>query len=363
MDLSFNSTFDIAWNMDTQAKSAFVWPVLFVAMVGTACGQADLASEVARKIDHSFALHKFAAAGSASAVRLLLSEPHIDLDLPDAQGWTSLMNAAQSGNPEVVRLILEYPGSNSDIVNYRSTDGLTALAIAVIVHSPEISGLLINAGANLDAVDDEAPPAVVSITACKKCISTGTLWAEAPTAKAWHALASLGFPLKGKPVDDASYRAALLAYQKNKPQLHRTGLLDEKTYRSLREGQPEDVGASDKSSIDEAPLVMAAQWAQAEKRSKDELEAAYKSARSILPKIKAACPDTFALSQQPGPGPNQPVVLIASHQCAFVVSYWPKSNEVVHSSASDEADEWLAYCTLQMATITKCTGPASAAAR
>ncbi|MFM0520743.1 ankyrin repeat domain-containing protein [Caballeronia jiangsuensis] len=349
--------------MDTQPKSAFVWPVLFVAMVGTAYGQADLASEVARKIDQSFTLHKFAAAGSASAVRLLLSEPHIDLDLPDAQGWTPLMNAAQSGNPEVVRLMLKYPGSNSDIVNYRSTDGLTALTIAVIVHSPEISALLINAGANLDAVGEEAPPAVVAITACKKCISTGTLWAKAPTANAWHALAARGFPLKGKPVDDASYRAALLAYQKSNPQLRRTGLLDESTYVSLREGQAEHVGASDTSSIDEAPVVIAAQWAQVGKRNKEELEAAYKSAQSILPKIKAACPDTFALSQRPGPGPNQPVVLIASHQCAFVVSYWPKSSEVVHSSDSDEADEWLAYCTLSMATITKCTGTVSAAAR
>jgi hypothetical protein len=300
MDLSSNSTFDIPWNMDTQPKSAFLWPVLLVAIVGTAYGQADLASEVARKIDQSFTLHKFAAAGSASAVRLLLSEPHIDLDLPDAQGWTPLMNAAQSGNPEVVRLILKYPGSNPDIVNYRSTDGLTALAIAVIVHSPEISGLLINAGANLDAVGDEVPPAVVAITACKKCISTETLWAKAPTARAWHALASRGFPLKGKPVDDVSYRAALLAYQKSNPQLRRTGLLDENTYESLREGQAEDVGASDTSSTDEGPAVIAEKWAQAGKRNKDELEAAYESARSILPKIKAGCPDTFALSQRPG---------------------------------------------------------------
>lgn len=54
----------------------------------------------------STVLHKAASRGYDNVVRVLLDAPGLDLDVVDAEGWTALHRAAESGNEAVVLLFL-----------------------------------------------------------------------------------------------------------------------------------------------------------------------------------------------------------------------------------------------------------------
>jgi hypothetical protein len=101
---------------------------------------------------------------------------------------------------------------------------------------------------------------------------------------------------------------------------------------------------------------VAVQWAQSVKQQGADLDSAYTSAKGLLPEVGNPCPDAFALRQIPrGNSDMKPVTLVASHQCGFVVSYWPNSNEVTQSYDVTEIDGWRDYCKNSFGTSTECT--------
>ena len=90
-----------------------------------------------------------AAAGDLASVQLLLT-CGVSVDVPNEQGETALMHAAGEGHLEVVQLLLKY-GANVTLQDTYKYSKRTALARAV--KYPQIVTLLLDAGAQVNAVD------------------------------------------------------------------------------------------------------------------------------------------------------------------------------------------------------------------
>jgi ankyrin repeat protein len=80
------------------------------------------------------------------------------LDSSDVDGLTTLHYAVYSGNPRAVREMLKW---NAVDVNARSNSGLAPLHVAVTGNSTAIVKMLIDAGADVNAITTEAEPATV----------------------------------------------------------------------------------------------------------------------------------------------------------------------------------------------------------
>jgi ankyrin repeat protein len=110
------------------------------------------------------ALHIAATAGRADVVALLL-KARANPNLLDSNGATPLIRAAEAGNIDVVRTLLEFkPDLNVAALSRDFHDRGTALHVAINSHRDDIAGLLIDEGANVDAVDARRETPLMSAT-------------------------------------------------------------------------------------------------------------------------------------------------------------------------------------------------------
>ncbi len=93
-------------------------------------------------VNHCTPLYIAAFSGHIAVVRVLLSEPGIDVNLAQEKGVTPLLIAAQCGHVEIVRLLLEKRGINPALGTI--PQGTTPLAIAAYMGREEIVKLLLD---------------------------------------------------------------------------------------------------------------------------------------------------------------------------------------------------------------------------
>ncbi|MGG1944704.1 hypothetical protein AB1286_07835 [Trinickia sp. NRRL B-1857] len=121
---------------------------------------------------------------------------------------------------------------------------------------------------------------------------------------------------------------------------------------------------SHQAQLEQHNAITASQWARDAKERRADFDTAYDSATQKLSLVAAACPDVVLLKQlPPASAPTKPVVLFASKQCGYAVSYWPESDDAQVVFDRMEIDGWMGYCTTPLGTVTSCTrAPKSAAA-
>ncbi|WP_175770448.1 hypothetical protein [Burkholderia anthina] len=121
---------------------------------------------------------------------------------------------------------------------------------------------------------------------------------------------------------------------------------------------PSDSANALEEQIADHKAITAAQWARTAQDQRADIDTAYSSAQQALPLVGASCPDVTLVRQTPrAPSPTKPVVLFASKQCGYAVSYWPESRESQTTFSAAEIDGWTGYCSTPMNTQTECTSP------
>ncbi len=119
-------------------------------MIGTVL--LSLALAASAQPDRGVNLRVWAEMGQVEAIeRLLAGNELVDVDVPDAQGWTALMYAAKSNQAAIAELLLR-AGADHRLT---SDFGETALHVAAREGSTEVAGVLLEAGANLRLRDSE----------------------------------------------------------------------------------------------------------------------------------------------------------------------------------------------------------------
>ena len=106
--------------------------------------QSSRASDAARRPAAPDALHLAAQAGDIDGLKAALTAG-VEVNAPDAQGWTALMHAVNKGYPLLIDPLLS-AGANPDV---RAPDGATALFIAALHGYSEIIAQLLRAGADI----------------------------------------------------------------------------------------------------------------------------------------------------------------------------------------------------------------------
>ena len=106
--------------------------------------QSSRASDAARRPAAPDALHLAAQAGDIDGLKAALTAG-VEVNAPDAQGWTALMHAVNKGYPLLIEPLLS-AGANPDV---RAPDGATALFIAALHGYSEIIAQLLRAGADI----------------------------------------------------------------------------------------------------------------------------------------------------------------------------------------------------------------------
>lgn len=103
---------------------------------------------------------------SDTALVLKLLEKGEDANAADKNGSTPLMVACRWGNTPMVRILLEH-GATADAP--RTPKGRTPLMVACAYYSgPDVCGLLLKAGANVNATSDDGATALMfAATNCK----------------------------------------------------------------------------------------------------------------------------------------------------------------------------------------------------
>jgi TonB family protein len=95
------------------------------------------------------ALRQEVRAKKYRAAEKLLENPAVDPDAQDEDGWTALMYAARTDNPNMLVLLLK-AGVDRNLVNH---DGETALIVAAKHGNVEAARQLLMAGADIDPKD------------------------------------------------------------------------------------------------------------------------------------------------------------------------------------------------------------------
>lgn len=102
------------------------------------------------------AMYVAAFEGHLRCVRALVEMGGARIDLATADGWTPLMGAAKMNKAAVIDYLLSIDDhTTSAVVDARKHDGGTALFIAALQGSLEALVALVEAGADLEAADDE----------------------------------------------------------------------------------------------------------------------------------------------------------------------------------------------------------------
>jgi TonB family protein len=114
---------------------------IFVLLVATAA--------LGQSADKNEELRKEVRAGRHQPAQKLLADPEVNPDSQDALGWTALMYAARSDEPNLVPLLLKADAA-LDLVN---RDGETALIVAVKSGNVEAARQLLMAGADVSPKD------------------------------------------------------------------------------------------------------------------------------------------------------------------------------------------------------------------
>ncbi|CAJ0598466.1 unnamed protein product [Cylicocyclus nassatus] len=94
--------------------------------------------------------HFAAVGGCMPILQLAISQNKAAANRTDDMGWTPLMIAASAGRVEVVRYLLTLPEVD---VNHRNNNRQTALHYAASKNHAEITHLLLEAGADVNAAD------------------------------------------------------------------------------------------------------------------------------------------------------------------------------------------------------------------
>ncbi|KJH47990.1 ankyrin repeat protein [Dictyocaulus viviparus] len=94
--------------------------------------------------------HFAAVGGCLPILKLSVLQDKMAADRPDMLGWTPLMIATSAGRVETVRYLLSLPEVN---VNHRNENHQTALHYASSKNRKEITHLLLEAGAEVNAAD------------------------------------------------------------------------------------------------------------------------------------------------------------------------------------------------------------------
>ncbi len=105
--------------------------------------------------DRQESILEAAQAGEARLAAVISSG--ISVNTADNDGVTALMEAAEDGSPEVVRLLIKH-GAN---VNVADEDGETALMMAADEGRTEVVRILLEAGADVNARDNEGKTALM----------------------------------------------------------------------------------------------------------------------------------------------------------------------------------------------------------
>lgn len=108
--------------------------------------------------------------GLVDIVDVLLTDPNINLDLKNEDGWSALMYASRGGNLALVRALLD-KGAN---INLQSSDGETALMIAAHYGDLGTTSLLLDRGADIRLADKTGSTA----------LSTATKWGRSAVISA-----------------------------------------------------------------------------------------------------------------------------------------------------------------------------------
>ena len=119
-----------------------------IRILSSCCWKATPMFNAKEKINGVTALWAAAQNGQAEVVKILL-EANADVSIQRiTNGVTALWQAAQNGHIEVVRILLK---GNADVRMQRKTDRSTALMAAAAGGHMEICRLLLDKGANVEA--------------------------------------------------------------------------------------------------------------------------------------------------------------------------------------------------------------------
>jgi ankyrin repeat protein len=144
----------IARGADVNAANANGGTPLMYAALGGDAVITRLILEYGGKPDHKANLGwtalEVAAVKGHAAVASVLLRAGADPNVRDAYGWTPLMRAADLRRIDVVRTLLDTPGTS---LSARQESGRTALHIASAAGDPDIVALLIERGADATLVD------------------------------------------------------------------------------------------------------------------------------------------------------------------------------------------------------------------
>ena len=91
-------------------------------------------------------------------LQTLLASKKVNVNLSYAKGWTSLMNAANTGKKEIIEELIK----SGARINAKNDNGITALRLAVDQNYPEIVQTLINHGAKVNTKDKESWYAIIN---------------------------------------------------------------------------------------------------------------------------------------------------------------------------------------------------------
>jgi len=111
------------------------------------------------RVDGITALMTASVGGHLEAVKLLL-ENGADVTATDKDGLTCLMNAAENGNVEVLKALVQHADDKSFLDTISST-GYNALTIASAHGHANVIEFLVEAGANVGAVDENGVTALM----------------------------------------------------------------------------------------------------------------------------------------------------------------------------------------------------------
>jgi hypothetical protein len=157
--IGFDRMLNEGENPSSSTRHATAWP-LDVAVQQAQVDMVRLLLANGAKF-HGGELAKAAFAGNHQESLIMLTaliEAGADVNSPDAEyGHTSLFWASAKGNKKAVKLLLAQPGINLDIVNI---DGDTALIAAMGNGDAEIIEMLLKAGANVSIANKHGETAI-----------------------------------------------------------------------------------------------------------------------------------------------------------------------------------------------------------